>query len=84
MLNMVNTTALKNTAFLCNYHFTSFKVVFYYAFGLTVDLDNNNPVSLDSAMIMRENFHEVHGQPSHAPALFAPDVEQSKFLTNIK
>ena len=33
---MVNTTAPKNTAFLCNYHFTTFKVVFYHAFGLTV------------------------------------------------
>ena len=33
---MVNTTAPKNTTFLCNYHFTTFKVVFYHAFGLTV------------------------------------------------
>ena len=51
---------------------------------LAIDLDNNNPVFLGSAMIMGEDFHEVHGQPSHSPALFAPDVEQNKFLKNIK
>jgi hypothetical protein len=50
---------------------------------LAMNPGNNDPVSLDSPMIMGEDFHEVGGQPSHSSAPFAPDIEQGKFLKNI-